>query len=325
MPDLSIIIAICNTDYPPAHYTGDCIGSIKYFTKTPYEIILIDNASTIELGGVDWNKSVDKYVRNETNMGVPHAWNQGIGLAEGKYVAIINSDVQVYNLWDKLLIQDLEVADVVMATPMYDDPLGRAKESLDRYTQNKNEDYLDGFADFSCFMVKSKLFDKVGLFDENYGYGYGEDVDFRKRVEAIGGICRSDKRVATHHIGMATGYTLMNQGIKINEQMDTNKEYTEKKHSEHKDADKVVFRTNKSGDKVYYMEDGAAEYHWVKNPETLYQLGFSFDDVVAVDAELIASFKEGAPHDLKEEYLLKQKEEAKVYEVNKILGYRENA
>ena len=71
----SIIIPIFNTDYPLAHYTGNAIGSVKEHTREPYEIIVVDNGSTIELGGWKWDKAVDKYIKNRENLGVPKAWN----------------------------------------------------------------------------------------------------------------------------------------------------------------------------------------------------------------------------------------------------------
>lgn len=230
---LSIIIPICNTDNPPAHYTGNCIGSIKYFTRN-YEIIVVDNASTVELDGLKWKEVVDTYIKNKKNMGVARAWNQGIKKAKGDYIAIVNSDVEVYEHWATDMIESLQRVQLVMATPMYDLPFGRAVEARDRrekWVYKTPDEYLSDFCDFSCFITTKGMYDEVGLFDEKYGLGYGEDVDFRLRLEEKGYVSKSDKRVNTHHIGMATGYTLETQGVKIGKQMDKNKKYTKKKHN----------------------------------------------------------------------------------------------
>jgi len=108
----------------------------------------------------------------------------------------------------------LRYVDVVMATPMYNDPLGRAQEALRRREEwmfAPPDKYLDGFRDYSCFLTSRELIDKLGKFDENYGAGYGEDIDFAFRVEKAGGIIKSNKRVNTHHIGGATVNTLGSQ------------------------------------------------------------------------------------------------------------------
>lgn len=231
---LSICIPICNTDYPPAHYTGNCIGSIKYFTvEKDYEIIVIDNASTVELGGLIWDDVVDKYVKNPENKGVPTAWNQGIKQSSGDYIAILNSDIQVYENWDVYMMEALSHVQLVMATPMYDAPYGRALEAKKReleWVDKSPDEYLSTFADFSCFMTTRDVFKRVGLFDEEYGLGYGEDIDFRLRMEKSGMVAKSDKRVAIHHVGMATGHTLGYQGVDIGESMNKNREYTQQKH-----------------------------------------------------------------------------------------------
>jgi len=232
----SIIIPIANTDYPPAHYTGNCIGTIKYFTKLPYEIIVVDNASTVELGGLIWEKVVDKYIKNEKNEGVPKSWNKGISISEGEFICIANSDIEVYDNW----LEGLEHTAVCTVTPMYDLPFGRAKEAFERrkeWLDKTTHQYLRDFKDFSCFLVRRDTFDKVGLFDENYGIGYGEDQDFMFKIQEYGfktnntdyWQVRSNKRVNTHHIGMATGHTLGCQGLNIGEVMNKNQEYTKQK------------------------------------------------------------------------------------------------
>ena len=90
---VSIIIAVYNVNYPLLHFTGHCIGSIKEHTNketTSYEIILVDNASPIKLGKPnDYN--VDKFIQNEQNLGVAHAWNQGIRVSSGDFICLLNN------------------------------------------------------------------------------------------------------------------------------------------------------------------------------------------------------------------------------------------
>lgn len=244
----SIIIPIRNLDYPNAHYTGNCIGNIKYHTKAPYEIIIIDNASTVDLSSATENfqQAVDKYFRFDENKGVSKAWNKGIEISDGEFICIMNSDVEVYENWLDYMIESLNGIDVVMATPMYAYPYGRADRAkiLEKEIIELKENPFSDFMDFSCFMFKSSMLDEIGLFDENIEIGWGEDIDFRFRCEEKGKIIKSNRLVNTHHIGMATGYSMMNHGEPVNEAMDKNREYIKQKWNLDENGN-PAFRRNK--------------------------------------------------------------------------------
>src|SRR3972149_2509597 len=105
--DLSIIIVNYNTK----ELLLDCLGSIKKNTKKiSYEIILVDNASTD--GSVEILrrlKSPDvKVVLNRENFGFSKANNQGIKIAKGRYVLLLNSDTKVQ---DSILTEMIEYMD----------------------------------------------------------------------------------------------------------------------------------------------------------------------------------------------------------------------
>lgn len=66
------------------------------------------------------------------------------------------------------------------------------------------------------------------------------------------------------------------------------------------DDPKLVYcaRTKQTGDKVYLIKDGTAA--WIKNPETLFALGFGFGDVRMIPHEEFSKFEREEPLDLKE-------------------------
>ena len=104
MFDLSIIIVTYNN----LKYTKECITELKKYSKSSYEIIMVDNNSTD--GTVDYIKSVtEKYILNDKNEGFAKAVNKGLALSDSKYICLLNNDVLVYNNWDVELINKFEV------------------------------------------------------------------------------------------------------------------------------------------------------------------------------------------------------------------------
>ena len=100
-PVLSFIIPIYNVElYLPA-----CLGSVLHLPLTNFEIILIDDGSTDNSGRI-----ADKYAENyshihvihQTNAGLSATRNRGVELAEGNYIAFLDSDDWL--IGDQLLI-----------------------------------------------------------------------------------------------------------------------------------------------------------------------------------------------------------------------------
>src|SRR3989337_1397646 len=100
--DLSVIIVNWNTK----KLLEDCLGSIFKFTKdVGFEIIIVDNGS--EDGSQSMLKKKFpqvKLIPNKDNLGFAKANNQGIKIAKGKYVLLLNSDTYlIENSFKKLL------------------------------------------------------------------------------------------------------------------------------------------------------------------------------------------------------------------------------
>ncbi|MGH2613345.1 MAG: glycosyltransferase [Rhabdochlamydiaceae bacterium] len=224
----SIIIPAYFNSYLVFHYTGNCIGSILEHTdpnKTPYEIILIQNGDT-GIGFTEKNARdsyADKIIFNKENLGYAKAVNQGIRIANGEFITIVNNDTMVFNHWLSDMQQALEYVDLIQAYPMYGMPYARAtiaqKLRDEEILKGDPQNSLDDFRDFSCVLTTKELFNKVGLFNEEF-FAYGEDLDLVRRIEKEGGIVKSTKRVRIHHIIGATSSNMpeiseiMNSGKK---------------------------------------------------------------------------------------------------------------
>ncbi len=207
---ISIIIPVYNGQ----EYTEECLTAIYRCTKD-YEIILVDNGS--EESGVPIGCIAHKLIRNEENLGFPKAVNQGIKVAEGNYICILNNDVVVTPRWWEYTQEHFnDGADLVgpmtnrisgpqqIRVPVYNnmEELGKAatifhEENFHRYQFFYR---LVGF----CLVFRRCVIDKIGLFDEQFGMGNFEDDDLCFRAVEAGFQLRISKDVYVHHYGSMT-------------------------------------------------------------------------------------------------------------------------
>jgi glycosyltransferase involved in cell wall biosynthesis len=90
-------------------FTQQCIAALKCHTRPSWELIVIDNGSTdqtgVYLAGVrDMSAVPVTVVSNATNLDFPAAINQGLRLARGEYLVLLNNDVAVTDRWLDQLI-----------------------------------------------------------------------------------------------------------------------------------------------------------------------------------------------------------------------------
>jgi len=91
-PDVSIVIVNWNT----RDLLRDCLRSIGEQTQRPYETIVVDNASgdgSAEMVTAEFPSVT--LIRNDANRGFAAANNQGIRIARGRYVLLLNPDTVI--------------------------------------------------------------------------------------------------------------------------------------------------------------------------------------------------------------------------------------
>ena len=104
--DLTTIVIPC---WNALGFTQQCLATLKEVTRPAYELIVIDNGSNdgtaAYLAGVRDMASVPvTVITNTTNVGFPAAINQGLRLARGEYLVLLNNDVVVTDGWLDQLI-----------------------------------------------------------------------------------------------------------------------------------------------------------------------------------------------------------------------------
>ena len=104
--ELTSIIVPC---WNQVEFTQQCMAALKRHTRPPWELIVVDNGSTdgtaLYLAGVRDMAAVPvTVVSNTTNLGFPAAINEGLRLARGEYLVLLNNDVVVTDGWLDQLI-----------------------------------------------------------------------------------------------------------------------------------------------------------------------------------------------------------------------------
>jgi GT2 family glycosyltransferase len=192
----SLIIVVYNLNERTAATTERCIESIKSFTND-YELIIIDNASSF---GTDvLRKEADVYVRNRKNLGYAPGANQGLKLACGEYLAVLNNDIVFQTEWLTPLVDALKKNPLIAVI--------RPGEHRER-GEGVVLDYKDyhGF----CYVIPRKIYtefkdDRNNLLSEDFKFGYFEDLHLWWRILSRGYAMAKHFGVRVSHKG---GYTI---------------------------------------------------------------------------------------------------------------------
>ena len=211
--DVSIIIVNWNT----RQITSDCLDSIySQDSSLEYEVIVIDNASSDNsVFSIKQNFSEIILIENEVNLGFAAANNQGMRIAKGRYVLLLNSDTVVLDhaiektvafanqhpeagvVGCRVLNQDMSlqpscfmypsVLNMFLAsTYLYkifpgSKFFGREMMSWWEMLDVREVDVVRG-----CFMLVSrKAIHEVGVLDESY-FMYCEETDWCYRMNDFG-------------------------------------------------------------------------------------------------------------------------------------------
>ncbi len=207
--DLSVIIVNWNTrDLLQLCLSSCLVGQ----TGLDYEIIVIDNGSVDGSAAMVNDKFPQvKLIRNQHNLGFCAANNQGLRLAQSRYVLLLNSDTQVWPQTFSKLVKyaDSQPRSGVIGCHLVN-PDGSDQWSVRRfpqvidqiiiltklanfwpkllnrylmadfdYRQANNVDQVMGAA----MLIRQEVLSDIGLLDERF-WSWFEDVDFCYRARA---------------------------------------------------------------------------------------------------------------------------------------------
>ena len=199
------LVSIIIVNYRTPDLTIRCIDSVYATTKTPFEIIVVDNASgdnsqekiCTKFGDVVW-------IQNKRNEGFGRANNIGVANAKGDYVLLLNSDMVVADgTIDSCLEQIKKDNSIAAFTCKLVNIDGSNQNNLSRdivdlkRNLNNNIIFVKIFGEISvkittiraimgAFMLMRKsVFDEFGGFDPDF-FMYFEEIDLCRRIVASG-------------------------------------------------------------------------------------------------------------------------------------------
>jgi len=184
------------------------LNKIKQNTKVEHEIIIIDNSnkdsSTRKFVGTLQNKDNYRIILNDENVGFARGVNQGIKLAKGDYICLLNDDTEPSENWLTKMLKHFEKKDkkgkdrkIGAVAPMSDIVMGWQKQSAYKDFDDEHEvPYLIGL----CLLIPRKVLDDVGLLDEQFYFGE-EDLDWSMRATDKGYILIVAQDVFVRHFG----------------------------------------------------------------------------------------------------------------------------
>lgn len=91
---MSLKVSVIIVTYNRADFLSRAINSVLLQDFKDFELLIIDDASTDKTESVvsNFNDCRIKYFKNEKNLGISKSRNKGVCLANGEYVAMLDSD-----------------------------------------------------------------------------------------------------------------------------------------------------------------------------------------------------------------------------------------
>jgi len=214
VPRVSVIVVTYNN----IELTKACLASLDEHTNHEnLEVIVVDNASVDGSPALlqEWvsQGANRKIILNENNRGFAAGNNQGLAIADGEYLVLLNNDTFVTPGWVRTLYRHLERnKSIGIIGPVTNNIGNEAKiqisyESMDemlvesaKYTHS-HIGKLQSIqtAAFFCVMFSRQTYETVGPLDEAFGRGFFEDDDYCRRVEQIGLSIACAEDVFIHH------------------------------------------------------------------------------------------------------------------------------
>lgn len=210
---ISVIVLAWNGE----KYLEPCLQALLAQVYSPFEILVVDNASTDGSVAV-----VEKFlprvrlVRNAYNLGYSAGNNVGIDQVDGDIVILLNQDTVVQPGWLRAIAETFadssisivgckslymdgrgfqHAGGIVRPGDAFTTHVGWGEVDHGQYDQLTDPDYVTGAA----FAIHRRVLDRIGKLDEEFYPGFYEEIDYCYRARRAGFRVVYQPRAVLHH------------------------------------------------------------------------------------------------------------------------------
>ena len=233
--NISFEVSIIIISYNNFNLLKSCLNSIyKHIDGFSFEVIVVDNNST-DLGLEDVISEFEnlKLIRNESNLGFSKANNQGVEIAKGENILLLNNDTELLD--DSILeilkfvknstqptigaakLQNIDFSfqpsaykfpslSRLIFSNLFFEIVFKNVSQFNKYYLRIDEEYVPQIVNsvIGAFMImKKETFINLGGFDEEFFF-YHEDTDLCYRLTKSGGKTVYFPQISVIHVGGAS-------------------------------------------------------------------------------------------------------------------------
>jgi GT2 family glycosyltransferase len=212
MAEKKIELSVIIVNWNGAEFVGKCLKSVfeSTFNKL-WEVIVVDNNSSDK--SVEIIKQFPQVIaiENKENVGFGAANNQALKQATGKFVFLLNPDVQIFpDSMEKLVKKIEESEKIAIVAPQLVNEDGSLQREIGHfpgladsifvllklhrlpffkdlvypkvdYSREQEAEHLMG----SALLIRREVLDSIGVFDERF-FLWFEETDLEKRIKDAG-------------------------------------------------------------------------------------------------------------------------------------------
>ena len=223
-------VSIISVNFRSRDHLECMVASVLKYTKgLEYELIIVNNdAEPLSLSTGPATRT--RIINNTQNFGFAVGCNQGIEVARGRYLVLLNPDIELVDDSLKKIVVELDRdLEVGIAGPRLVYPDGTPQPSVRRFPKLLDQllimlmiphvltnlgpinQYLHTDLDVektqdvdqvmgAFFVIRRELLDAIGLLDEGFFFWY-EEVDYCRRAIDAGWKVRYYANVKARHVG----------------------------------------------------------------------------------------------------------------------------